>query len=110
SCRPANNVGGSLDMANNGDAGTSADAAPTTDAAVVPFACANQHYVAPTGSASGDGTLGNPWDLQTALNQPASVQPGDCIWLRGGTYSASGFFNKLTGTASAPIIVRQYPG
>ena len=31
-------------------------------------------------------SFGNPWDLDTALSQPSSVQPGDVIWLLGGTY------------------------
>ena len=50
-----------------------------------------------------------PWDLQTALNHPAAVHPGDTIWVRGGTYSGQ-FTSRLNGTAAAPIIVRQYPG
>lgn len=53
--------------------------------------------------------MSSPWDLQTALNQPASVQPGDTIWLRGGTYA--GIFNSLLqGSSTAPIYVRQYQG
>ncbi len=47
---------------------------------------ATDYYVAPNGSPSGNGSINNPWDLQTALDQPAAVQPGDTIWLRGGTY------------------------
>ena len=45
---------------------------------------AAEFYVAPNGSPSGSGSFANPWNLQTALNQPASVHPGDTIWLRGG--------------------------
>jgi len=67
------------------------------------------YYVAPTGSASGSGSASQPWDLATALNQPAAVQPGDTIWLRGGTYSGN-FQSYLTGIAAAPIVLRQYPG
>jgi len=37
------------------------------------------------------------------------VQPGDTIWLRAGTYRGT-FTSQLTGTAAAPIILRQYPG
>jgi len=37
------------------------------------------------------------------------VQPGDTIWLRGGTYAGT-FSSGLTGSASAPVVVRQYPG
>jgi hypothetical protein len=71
-------------------------------------------YVSPQGK-SGNGSQARPWDLQTALRHPASVRPGDTIWLRGGVYSprlpyAPGFRSYLTGDPKAPIIVRQYPG
>src|SRR5207302_2192332 len=66
-------------------------------------------YVSPTGSSSGSGSQTSPWDLQTALNQPAAVKPGDTIWLKGGRYQ--GVFNaKLTGTSAAPIKVRPVAG
>ena len=71
------------------------------------------HFVSPNGSSSGDGSINNPWDLPTALSQPASVRPGDTIWLRGGTYRApnsNGFSSMLNGTATSPIIVRNYNG
>jgi hypothetical protein len=71
-----------------------------------------QHYVSTQGTPTGDGSIGNPWDLQTALYQPASVQPGDTIWIRGGTYGngLGIFYSRLVGTAALPIIVRQFPG
>jgi len=70
---------------------------------------AAEFYAAPNGTASGNGSISSPWDLQTALNHPATVRPGDTIWMRGGKYV--GVFNsRLVGTAAAPIIVRQYPG
>ena len=65
--------------------------------------------MAPNGSPSGSGSLSSPWDLQTALDQPSSVHPGDTIWLRGGTYVGH-FTSNLNGTSSSPIIVRQYAG
>lgn len=75
---------------------------------------ATDYYASPTGTSSGNGSLTSPWDLQTALNQPSSVHPGDTIWLRGGNYRFNGvswkFNSVLSGTASAPITVRQYPG
>jgi hypothetical protein len=71
---------------------------------------ARDFYVSPQGSASGDGSIARPWDLQTALSQPHAVKPGDTIWLRGGTYAEPQFISRLTGTPEAPIIVRQYPG
>src|SRR5882724_6722667 len=66
-------------------------------------------YVSPTGSSSGAGSQAGPWDLQTALNQPAAVKPGDTVWLKAGRYQ--GVFNaNLTGTSAAPIKVRPVPG
>lgn len=68
------------------------------------------HYVSANGSSGGDGSHDDPWDLATALaGGRGAVQPGDTVWLRGGTYRGA-FSSTLTGTASAPIVVRQYPG
>ncbi len=40
------------------------------------------------GREDGTGTLDNPWDLQTALNQkPDVVNGGDVIWLHKGVYN-----------------------
>lgn len=69
----------------------------------------SEFYVSPSGAAGNNGSIGSPWDLQTALNQPAAIKPGDTIWLRGGTYSGS-FRSNLAGATGQPIIVRQYPG
>src|ERR1700733_14708785 len=85
---------------------------------IVSIAGAADHFAAPNGSPAGDGSIGNPWDLDTALGSPggsppSSVQPGDTIWLLPGTYVAAtsdGFFSHVNGTASAPIIVRNYQG
>ena len=68
-------------------------------------------YASPTGSSTGDGSR-RPWDIQTALHGGnGKVQPGDTVWLRGGTYTSTTPINStLAGTASAPVVVRQYPG
>jgi hypothetical protein len=68
------------------------------------------YYVAPTGSAGNTGQINSPWSLAHALSHPAAVQPGDTIWLRGGTYKVGALSSTLTGTAASPIILRQYPG
>jgi len=78
-------------------------------------ASATDFYVSPSGSASGDGSVGKPWSLAAALAQPAAVRPGDTIWLRGGTYtggvgSSYSFSCSLNGSPGAPITVAQYPG
>ena len=76
---------------------------------------ANDWYVATTGSSLGEGSLANPWDLDTALGgsqaPPPQIRPGDHIWLLPGIYHArraGGFKSSVEGTATAPIIVRNY--
>ena len=72
---------------------------------------AAERYVSPTGM--GDGSRDRPWNLAMAYNHPPSLQPGDTIWLRGGTYGngrSTIFKCNLQGTQQKPIIVRQYPG
>lgn len=66
-------------------------------------------FVSVDGNQTSDGSASNPWSLATALAQPGIVQPGDTIWVHGGTYKGP-FDSKLTGTATAPIVLRQYGG
>lgn len=71
------------------------------------------YFVAPTGTPEGTGTVEQPWDLATAFSKSNVIQPGDIVWLRGGTYGTGGstvFMTKLKGTKEHPIIIRQYPG
>jgi len=65
----------------------------------------DSYHVKTNGTPSGDGTINNPWDLQTALNHPNKVKPGDTIWIHEGIYTGV-FTSNLTGNSSAPIIVR----
>jgi hypothetical protein len=65
------------------------------------------YYVSPAGTSTGDGTAARPWDLKTALGR--SLRGGDTLWLRGGTYRGA-FTSTLSGTSTAPVVVRQYPG
>jgi hypothetical protein len=81
---------------------------PTPTPSPLPTPTGPTFYVAPNGSPNGNGSINNPWDLQTALNQPPPVLPGSTIYLRGGTYIGK-FTSRLLGTASAPIVVRSYP-
>jgi len=66
-------------------------------------------YAAPTGSPSGNGTILNPWDLQTALNNTSQILPGHILWLRGGVYRGQ-FDSNLQGTATKPITVQSFTG
>jgi hypothetical protein len=91
---------------------TAAPLADTTAITVTSGSTPTTHagrYVAPNGSSSGDGTAARPWDLASVLSGSKPIQPGDTVWLRGGTYSGR-FSSQLSGTSAAPIIVRQYPG
>ena len=95
----------------NGTTGTPGGASTT---APPPTTSGNSWYVTTSGSSSGNGSMSSPWDIQTALSGPASVKPGDTIWIRGGRYgggaSSSVISSRLVGTATAPIIVRAWPG
>lgn len=64
-------------------------------------------FASPTGS--GDGTIDNPYDLQTALD---SLVAGDVLFLRGGTYTIGTtglLITSKVGTEQNPIIVESYP-
>lgn len=68
------------------------------------------YYVAPNGSSSGKGTIDSPLSFAAALDGAGGkIGPGDTVWVRGGTYKGT-FYNKLKGTASSPVVVRQLPG
>ncbi len=67
------------------------------------------YYVSPNGSSSGNGSFDRPWNLTTALAHPSAVQPGDTIWMRGGTYRGA-FRSRLSGSGSRHVVLRQYPG
>jgi hypothetical protein len=47
--------------------------------------------------------------LTKALSGSTPARAGDTIWLRGGTYKNS-YTSWLSGSASAPITIRAYPG
>ena len=66
-------------------------------------------HVTPSASTSGDGTSARPWSLAAAMSQPSAVQPGDTIWMHGGTYKGA-FTSRLTGSPTKPVVLRQYPG
>lgn len=83
---------------------------PSRLSSVVPRVTgARDFYAAPTGKATSDGSIKNPFDLATALSSSGPVAPGDTLWLRGGTYKGP-FKSTLMGANDAPIFVRRYPG
>src|SRR6266571_5195282 len=67
------------------------------------------YYVATNGSDSNPGTIDQPW--ATLTNALGDLQPGDTLYVRGGTYQERVLPGPLAkGTESAPIIVQAYPG
>jgi hypothetical protein len=57
-----------------------------------------EFHVTTNGKTSGDGTLQNPWDLQTALSQKPDVVNGDdTIWLHEGIYKGR-FLSTIQST------------
>ena len=68
-----------------------------------------EFFASPSGSSAGDGSISRPWDLVTALKQPAALKAGDTLYLRGGVYKGA-YVSYLTGSSSAPIVVRPYNG
>jgi len=96
--------------------GTEAAAIPYFITTVKGYAPLNYVVLDPVNGTSGGVRSPN---FATAVANPFMPRPtfqaGDCIVLRGGTYTAalvgSGyFFNLTTGTAANPIIVVPYPG
>lgn len=66
-------------------------------------------FASPAGMSSANGSMASPWDLQTALSQPLSLQAGDTLFLRGGIYSGN-YTSGLTGTPGNYIVVMAYNG
>lgn len=98
-CSPLNSATESSSITDSTNTPTGSTATPPTYG----------YFVSPQGKPTGDGSIQNPWDFQTALDHPAAVKPGDTIWVRGGTYLGP-YGSSLNGTSSAPIKVRAYPG
>jgi hypothetical protein len=77
---------------------------------LAPFLAAqagSTYYVSTSGSDSNPGTTGSPWlTIQHAAN---SVSAGATVYVYGGVYSEAVNF-PASGTASAPITFKSYPG
>jgi hypothetical protein len=67
-------------------------------------------YVAPGGASSNPGTEKSPWTLGFAVSGAGGrIQPGDTIWVKGGTYRGEVIIT-MSGTKSQPVILRAAPG
>jgi parallel beta-helix repeat protein len=78
-------------------------------------ALAADYFVSPTGNDEANGTSESKPFRTVRRAVTAASQPGDTVWFRGGVYLADSTWNdQLTflysGTATAPITFRNYPG
>lgn len=83
----------------------------TVTAAAPPAAGATQRVVAPNGSDGGPGTADLPW--RTLGHALRTVEPGDELLVRGGTYTedlARVHYRNRATSPSAPIRVAAWPG
>jgi len=78
-----------------------------------------EYIVSPSGRSGGNGSLANPWDLQTALNKRAVLRGGDTVLCRDGIYrrdvtvpttgaDAYMFQATVQGSTNNPIVFRPY--
>ncbi len=72
---------------------------------------AKSYYVAPDGDDGNPGTIEAPFATVKKAHDNEALQPGDVIFLRGGTYypTQQTTFNK-TGNADNYFVVSSYPG
>lgn len=68
---------------------------------------AANYYVAPGGSDSAAGSLAAPW--ATLAKAAGAALAGDTVYLRQGAYRET-LTAVRSGTATAPIVFRGYPG
>jgi len=79
-------------------------------------------FASPAGVIGNTGAIGSPWDIDsTLLGHSGAIQPGDNVWLRGGTYpkavSGVAWDCQLIGAVGSgadnrdsKIVIRNYLG
>lgn len=71
------------------------------------------YFVATNGSPNGNGSINQPWDLQTALNNKDVIKPGDLVLLRQGRYGLGGsttFTSNISGAINDYVTIKNYNG
>jgi hypothetical protein len=78
-------------------------------------AFAAEWFVGPDGKAANTGAKNSPWDIISAFGAGHNqIQPGDTIWLFGGTYKVdralihTAIPVKLVGAENKPITIKPY--
>ena len=77
-----------------------------------------EYYVAADGKPDAAGTKDDPWDILSMLAGRKPVEPGDTVWLRGGTYrceeayktKGQGYNVTPSGSAEKPVVIRAAAG
>jgi hypothetical protein len=105
---------GDGDSDGDADSDSDTDSDVDADSDVDPPVCdppdpATGFHATVDGSPVGDGSIDAPWDLQTALDTPPGVAPGDTVWIHGGRYAGT-FVVKHDGADGSPVTVRAWPG
>ena len=78
-------------------------------AALALWTQAKEWYIAPDGTAAGDGSKERPWSLEAALKPHPMIAPMDTVWVRKGVYNGA-FVGRLKGAPGKPVVLRAYPG
>ena len=68
-----------------------------------------EYYVSANAASTGNGSMANPWTLQTSLLTPPALRPGDTVFVRGGVYQGL-FTAAISGMPTAPITFRNAKG
>jgi len=70
---------------------------------------ATTYYVSPSGSASGNGTIGNPYNFSTAVSK--TLTANDSVIIRGGMYNFVSAQNiSKSGTVAGNLHIVAYQG
>lgn len=68
---------------------------------------AKNYHVTAVGSAAGDGSINDPWDIYTAFNAKDIVLPADTILIHQGVYK--GRFNVwLEGSSEGHVVITNF--
>jgi hypothetical protein len=104
--------GGNVGTGGNAGTGGAAGGANGACGAIATFADgrmpAREVFVAMNGSATGDGSSGNPVD--TVERGIELATPGTAVRIRPGTYAGGAFVSGMAGSATAPIWIGGVPG
>ena len=74
----------------------------------IAFASGSIYYVEPNGNDSTIGSLSNPW--KSLSHSIPKLKAGDVLYLREGIYFENKVRPSVSGTASQPITIKNYPG